>query len=141
MNALSLLFDKYADLEPENPHWICDDDGDEGHNYCRRCALAKIKKDGKGDLNVSVAPESDSCLHCTVCGKLLDYTLTNHGADSELDHFRSVKFRRDKPLDRDTAYHLARMLAAKGDDCEAVVIAARAIRCMKSIPRWPDSQP
>ena len=134
MTTLSLIFDKYANLSPEDPHWICDGVGDEGKDFCRRCALAKIKKDGKGQLSMSVAPESDGCVHCTVCGKLLDYTLTDHGGDAELDHFRGVKFRRGKPLDRDTAYHLARMLAAKGDDCEAVVIAARAIRCMKSIP-------
>jgi len=135
MNALSYLFDRYADLQPEDPHWICDGVGDEAEDYCRRCALAKIAADGKGELNMSIAPETDSCLHCTKCGKLLDYTLTNSGADSEIDHFRSVKFRRNKPLDRDTAYHLARMLAAKDGDHEATVIAARAIRCMKSIPK------
>jgi hypothetical protein len=134
MSALGMLFDKYADLSPEDPHWICDGVGDEGSDFCRKCALAKIKADGKGQLSMSVAPESDSCLHCSVCGKLLDYTLTGSGADAELAHFRSVKFRRDKPLDRDTAYHLARMLWGKDGDLEAVTIAARAIRCMKKIP-------
>lgn len=133
--AISFLFDKYADLQPEDPHWICDGADDESHDYCRKCAKAKIEKDGKGQLNMSVAPESDSCIHCEECGKLLDYCLTNFGADAELDHFRAIKFRRNKPLDRETAYHLARMLAAKGDDFEAIEIAARAIRCMKSIPK------
>src|SRR6185312_12551906 len=103
MSLLSLLFDQYADLSPENPHWICDGDGDEGQDYCRKCALSKIAADGKGELSVSVAPESDGCLHCCVCGELLDYTLTDAGADAELHHFRTVKFRRNKPLDRDTA--------------------------------------
>ena len=135
MSAIAMLFDSYAALEPEDPHWIYDGDGGEGEDYCRRCALAKIEKDGKGELSMSVSPESDGCLHCTKCGKLLGYVLTDYGANSELDHFRSVKFRRNKLLDRETAYHLARLLAAKDGDYEATMIAARAIRCMKSIPQ------
>jgi len=67
--------------------------------------------------------------------RILNYTLTNYGAESELSHFRTVKFRRDKPLDRETAYHLARALYGKDNDLEAVMIAARAIRSMKYIPQ------
>ena len=133
MNALSLLFDRYADLRPEGACWLDFEDGGDGNNHCSRC-IKKLDPEGKHYTQDTGSRESDRCVHCGTCGKLLDYTLTDSGADSELEHFRHVRFRRDKQLDRDTAYHLARLLDAKGNDCEAIMIAARAIRCMKSIP-------
>jgi hypothetical protein len=135
MTALAFLFDQYAGMQPEDPCWITDGKVDEAHDYCRKCAAARIERDGAGYLSTSCAPESDHCVHCDACGKLLNYSLTAAGADAELDHFQSVRFRKDKRLDRETAFHLARMLAAKGDDFEATEVAARAIRCMRSIPK------
>lgn len=132
MSLLSMLFDQYANLQPEGPCWPSEDDT--GQDYCRKHALEKIAADG-GELDGGYCRENDSCSHCAVCGKLLDYTLTDFGADSELEHFKTVKFRRDKPLDRETAYHLARLIAAKDRDMDVIKIAARAIRCMKKIPR------
>lgn len=134
MTALSLLFDRYAAIDPEPPCWLDFEDGGDGNSHCLRC----IKKLDKGRNKFTICAgdaEEDSCVHCGTCGKVLDYTLSDTGADSELSHFRTVKFRKDKLLDRDTAFHLARLLAAKGDDFETVQIAARAIRCMKYIPR------
>ena len=134
MNTLSMIFDQYANLTPEAPCWLDFEDGGDGNSHCLRC----IKKMDAGRDHFTMSAggaEEDGCLHCGTCGKILDYTLTDAGANSELDHFRSVYFRRDKPLDRNTAYHLARLIAAKGDDIETVGIAARAIRCMKYVPR------
>ena len=136
MNLLSLLFDEYAALTPEPSCWLDFEDGGDGNSHCLRC----IKKLDAGRDKYSCAggsTEEDGCLHCGTCGKILDYTLTDDGAASELSHFKTVKFRRDKPLDRNTAYHLARLIAAKDDDMEVIRIAARAIRCMKGIPNGP----
>lgn len=132
MSALALLFDEYAGPTPDGAYWIEDDDT--GEDYCRKHALEKIAKAGRGELCGGYCRENDSCCHCTVCGKLLDYTLTDHGADAELAHFKMVKFRRNKPLDRDTAYHLARLIAAKENDMDVIRIAARAIRSMRRVP-------
>jgi len=131
MSLLAHLFDQYANLDPEPGYWIMDD---EAETYCLRCVTVVAKGreiDGYGGPS-----EQDHCLHCHKCGKLLDYTLSNYGAREELAHFRTVKFRRDKPLDRDTAYHLARLIAAH-EDMEVIRIAAKAIRCMKRLPASP----
>lgn len=134
MSMLAHLFDLYASLDPEGPHWIRDDDT--GEDYCRKHALEKIAADGLDpdeQLDGGFSRETDSCCHCAKCGKLLAYTLTDEGQAAELDHFKSVKFRRNKPLDRETSYHLARMLWGNCD-LDAIRVAARAIRCMGHIP-------
>jgi hypothetical protein len=136
MSMLAYLFDEYAALVPENGYWIDFEDGGNGETYCLRCV--KKKDSGKEKYSgYGCAAEQDGCLHCSECGKLLDYVLTDHGAEEELHHFKSVKFRRNKPLDRETAYHLARLIAAKPNDIDVIRIAARAIRCMKRIPNGP----
>lgn len=133
MSALALLFDQYARLWPDSGCWLDHEDGGDGETYCRRCIK---KKDAGRDAYqvIGAGYESDGCLHCSACGKLLDYVLTDCGAEEELAHFRTVKFRRNKPLDRETAFHLARLIAAKEDDMDVILIAARAIRCMKRLP-------
>ena len=130
MSLLALLFDEYANLQPEPGYWL---DEDEGETYCLRCV--KQIANGRSFSGYGCAPEQDSCLHCHKCGKLLDYVLTNHGADEELNHFRTMRFRRDKPLGRETAFHIARMVWAKDNDMDVIRVAARAIRCMKRIPK------
>lgn len=131
MRALSALFDRYARLSPPTPWWPADDDT--GYDYCRKHAAQKAKE-MRCDLDGGYARETDSCCHCAVCGRLLDYTLTDFGQESELDHFSREKFRKG-PLDRQTAFHLARALYGRDDDFGAIEIAARAIRAMKSVPK------
>jgi hypothetical protein len=59
---------------------------------------------------------------------MLDYSLTDEGVAYELDHFRSIRFH--KPLFRDDAFHVARMLACATDDKEVVAVARRAVRAI-----------
>lgn len=132
MSALSLLFDLYANLKPEPPCWLDFEDGGDGNSHCLRC-IKRLDKGRDKYVICTGGGEEDSCVHCGTCGKILEYILSDTGAASELDHFRSVKFRRSKRLDRDTAYHLAR-LCASCDDIEVTFIAARAIRCMNGVP-------
>ena len=131
---LARLFDLYANLNPDGQFWVECGGRDDGENYCRKHAEEKIAADGDDTLCGGDYSESDSCCHCSVCGKLLGYVLTDHGAEAELSHFKSVKFRRNKPLDRVTAYHLARLIDARPNDLEVMRIAACAIRCMKQVP-------
>lgn len=136
MSLLAMLFDEYAALDPGPGYWINNDDTrvPEG-DYCRSCALEKNETIA-GDLcTYGSASEQDGCLHCHKCGKLLSYVLTDHGANAELDHFKTKTFRKNKHLDRETAFHLARLIEAKPNDLNVVRIAARAIRCMRRIPR------
>lgn len=130
MTMLVLLFDQYANLAPGAGYWLEDDDCCE--TYCLQC-IKKLAA-GREYSGYGCAAEQDGCLHCHECGQLLDYVLTNHGALEELNHFKTVSFRRNKPLDRETAYHLARLIAARDNDMDVIRIAAKAIRCMKRIP-------
>lgn len=129
MSLLAHLFDQYANLHPSAGYWLMDN---EHETFCQRC-VEKIAK-GREYTGYGCAAEQDGCLHCDRCGVTLDYVLTDHGALEELSHFKTVKFRRGKSLDRQTAYHLARLIAARDHDMDVIRIAAKAIRCMKRIP-------
>lgn len=129
MSVLSMLFDQYANLDPGQGYWL---DDAEHETLCLRC-VKKIAN-GRSYSGYGCAAEQDHCLHCEKCGALLDYVLTNYGAEAELEHFSKVRFLRNKPLDRVTAYHLARLIAAKDNDMDVIRIAAKAIRCMSKIP-------
>jgi hypothetical protein len=128
--VLDLLFDEYAALDPEGPYWPAVADTSE--DFCR--AHAQVKAGPSGEIDGGYSRETDGCCHCATCGRLLAYTLTDAGAASELAHFKTVRFQRDRPLDRTTAYHLSRLIAAMPHDMEVTRIAARAIRCMRSVP-------
>jgi hypothetical protein len=129
MSLLAHLFDHYANLSPGSGYWLEDA---ETETYCLKCVKRLAK--GRDYSGYGGAAEQDGCLHCDKCGELLDYTLTDYGAAEELAHFKTITFRRNKPLDRNTAYHLARLIWARDYDMEVIRIAAKAIRCMRRIP-------
>lgn len=134
MSLLAILFDEYAALNPEPEYWLDFEDGGDGNGHCLRC-IKKLDAGRNKYTGSGGSTEEDGCLHCGTCGKILDYTLTDHGALEELAHFMTVKFRRNKPLDRNTAYHLARLIEAKENDMDVIRIAARAIRSMRNVPK------
>ena len=51
--------------------------------------MKELCPEGKGGEHFGggYCMEEDSCEHCEKCGKLLDYTLTDYGVSSELEHF------------------------------------------------------
>lgn len=114
---LVIKLDAYA-AEPDDPYWI------EGESYCLEHAQIEIADRPGTLLEGGYSSEEDGCVHCHTCGKLLDYTLTDAGANAEADHFRKMRFRR--PLSRETAFHVARMLCGAQSDPEVVRIAKRA---------------
>lgn len=51
--------------------------------------------------------------------------LTDYGVDAELEHFRTVRFR--KPLNREAAFHISRIIDAAPDNLKAQSLARRAL--------------
>lgn len=123
--------DGYAALDPPPCCWIETATGQASHDdYCPACATAAVAKlpelAGAEIWQRSDPPApDDSCCHCSTCGALLAYALTEAGVDEELAHFAAHP--PAAPLSRDTAYHIARIVEAAPDDTEAVALATRAI--------------
>jgi hypothetical protein len=128
--AMIIALDSYAAV-PDAPYWL-EHSGESSDTFCYDCAQKELAKYPDALLGGGYGGEEDRCLHCEMCGALLEYILTNHGADSEIVHFRTVRFR--SPLSREEAYHVARMLAGAEDDPEAIQIAARAIKKIPPLP-------
>lgn len=98
-------------------HWIGGSDN-EGLSYCQKCALEKIAglsaewliSDKEFFLDGGwEAHEADSCVHCDICGALLEYTLTDYGVNAELDHY-SRHMKRKGHLLPEEAYHIVAAL-------------------------------
>jgi hypothetical protein len=78
---------------PELPYWLCGDGDDEGLSLCWDC-LHKRRPTAEwgNDLCGGYDCEEDSSEVCDECGKLLQYTLTDYGVDSELENFTEYPF-------------------------------------------------
>lgn len=78
-----------------NPYWIRG--SDDGDDYCDGCiddAVSKAKKANVGDTDADDitrdggwAQEKDTSSFCATCGVKLNYTLTDYGAQKEIEHF------------------------------------------------------
>lgn len=134
---LRIKLDQYAAIDPSLPHWFDCVGFEPSYSYCRSCAYEIAAqadvRDDDGPINFGCAGESDGCMHCELCGVVLDYILTDYGASCEIEHFSTARFR--TPLGREEAYHIARMIGALGDDTEAVRIAERAVKAIPAIAR------
>ena len=109
MNILELIdrLNQIASvIDVPAPHWLSGGGADEGISYCIKCAKENAAEDVLVDGGW--VQESDSCCHCEVCGTLLDYSLTDAGVGSELEHFSVNGIK--TPSDPETAYHLSRLL-------------------------------
>jgi hypothetical protein len=81
----------------EEVHWVSG--GDEGPNYCYEHAKAEVEKLQAKDPNNAedysvgggYGSSEDGLAVCDKCGKLLAYSLTDHGVGAELEHFESVR--------------------------------------------------
>lgn len=121
-----------AQASTKSQHWIGGSDN-EAENYCRDCAEAKIaqlrvaKPDGEFFIDGGwEAHEADHCVHCATCGVLLDYSLTDYGVSTELDHY-TRHMKRKGPLPPEDAYHIVAALEQVewSDDKDAIKRATR----------------
>lgn len=84
------------------PYWR---EGDE-NEYCRPCFDKLFSSD---EREGGYCAERDGCTHCETCGKILAYTLTDYGAEEELDYYEDAEWDWNDP---DDCYHVAAMLGA-----------------------------
>ena len=88
----------------------------EAMSFCKSCGSLLVQllkaagagRDGEGPgLYPAGWPEEDGCLHCKICGSVLEYWLTDFGVQAEKEHFADDE--PSFPLSREEAYHLARI--------------------------------
>jgi hypothetical protein len=117
--------DRYAaSLNLEYPRWLCGDKADEGLTYCRECA-EKALAEGLGEyLGGGFAQECDTYEQCYTCSKMLEYHLSEHGAEREFDW---LKYKRFKKIDKETAYMVARILEVDLHNKKYIRLAQRAL--------------
>lgn len=101
-DALDDLLREWDRVGFEAPYWFAEDADSE---YCNSCATAIAQekgwqKDGGWEW------ETDAPVFCARCEAPLDYTLTDYGAEQELEHFEAHGVDPDSDLDR---YSLARI--------------------------------
>lgn len=104
--------------ETDCQHWL-DYLPDTAHEtYCWSCARAlrgfELPHDHDNghqmiDGGSWASRESDTCMHCDRCGIILEYTLTEHGFEREMEHYRECPCLRLTPGE---AYHLHAMIEA-----------------------------
>lgn len=90
-------------FDPEPMHWFLTEDGDDSdENYCYACIM-KLKPEAKNGEDYTwygtCWSEEDGCEHCTECGVLLRYTLTEYGLQNELEHYSDSPFDWSDPVD------------------------------------------
>jgi hypothetical protein len=129
--ALQALNPSLSGASPDFSHWIEGPNGEirgksECTDFCRGCAEKRhaeaVAKDPQNadDYHLSgayYAQESDSCRHCADCDAVLDYSLTEHGFASELEHFESTYIKEGEPLtiDVEIGWHLHALFEAWGE--------------------------
>jgi hypothetical protein len=119
---------------------------DEAHLYCLRCAekllaevrphLPKGKRDEHRALNADPSLGEDTCSHCMVCGRVLDYVLTSHGVASEIEHFEEHPPR--APVHAETAFHIPRLIES---DPKNTTVMRIAEKCLGAIVAGTKSKP
>lgn len=97
--AIALLDERETQAEPH--YWIVDgDDSDEYEDYCFDCVvkvMPQIWAEPHEHYRYGHWDESDCCVLCEECGKLLKYTLTDYGVANELEHFVEYGFDWNNP--------------------------------------------
>lgn len=117
--AQDILRKVLLDYDPPNIHWLSsqETDIDQSEDWCYNCAVKKaeeltiqLKKKVDVDGGWS-SQESDTCSHCQDCETQLNYSLTEYGVESELDHFldEDIKI---LPLSKEEAYEINEVLGS-----------------------------
>lgn len=112
--ARSALINALGEFDPPYEYWLGGDDVDQGPSYCTQCAEKQVTAGNAQFVDGGWLTEHDGCCHCDTCGQLLDYTLTDHGVESEIYHFAE----NPPGTDSETIFHLLRLLEAAPDDAQ-----------------------
>lgn len=122
--ALAVLHQHASQLDVPFPHWLGGEAVDQGPSYCRACADAKVAAGEAEYVDGGWQQDDDGCCHCDVCGRLLEYNLTDYGASSEIEHYQASP--PSAPLSPEDAFHIAKMLVHDESNADAVAIAVVA---------------
>jgi len=110
--CMALLDERQS--RPDKTYWFCGENDDEGESLCYDCihAVPRVPVSEYGDEICSGAyGESDGSEHCQECGKLLSYTLTDYGVNSEMRYFLDAESKWDWNSP-DDCFELARIAHA-----------------------------
>lgn len=122
----------------------------EAQNYCHDCATGLVETYRKRNeieetedepvvVPISMNDE-DCCSHCTKCGALLDYQLTDAGVGQELQHFED-SFAEHAAISADDAYHIARILDAAPGNEEVIKLGQKAVALIPGTNSTSPSKP
>lgn len=137
MDEIIKRLHKWAATDVQQRHWLTGGGSEPSCTYCYSCAVKAAAAHPGSEIDGGWPGEEDGCLHCDTCGCLIEYSLTDYGASSEIDHFRSARFRTS--LSRIDAYHLARMIEAAPNSPDAKRIVKRAARWIPDATLTPPS--
>lgn len=110
------------------PHWLSGDDVDQGPSYCYECATKHVSAGKAESVDGGWQQDSDRCCHCEDCGRLLDYTLTDHGIREELSHFKQDRLQ--GPMSPERSCHLSRILEQHRDHPEVLCLLPKVERAL-----------
>ena len=130
------MLESYAGFDPDPPYWFYGSRIDYEGFYCWTCAeIAVFCGLAEGvDGGWSGQSESDTCMHCVGCDDPLYYWLSEYGVEYELGHFQ--RYTSIRPLSRETAFHIARLVESAKDLDVALHSALRlGRRATWAIPR------
>ena len=119
-------------IDPPYPCWLGGGDADQGPSYCRDCAQKKVNSGEAEFVDGGWSQDSDTCVHCEDCGKLLDYALTEYGVAYELEHFQSSQ--PAVPMSAEDAYHLARLFDGAPDDPAVIAVVTSILQAQEPRP-------
>lgn len=126
--ALEALNKIAADIEVPYQHWLGGDNADQGPSYCRPCAERAVASGKAEFVDGGYQQDDDGCSHCDDCGRLLEYSLTEHGAAAELEHFLASA--PSAPISPDCAFHLIKLLECHNESPEVLELLPTVVAAL-----------
>ncbi len=134
-------FSRPAWAAASEQYWINGDDDSDG-TYCDKCAEVEYGFEARDGtfIDGGFSLESDGCVHCDRCGRLLEYSLTDAGAVYEINHYSENCVR---VLTAEEAAHIETALGACVDEPavqqRAILVGLAAVAAIPLLPP-PGSQ-
>lgn len=157
ISTVTHLLEQRESKDAEAPYWFLNEwvqelahdhpaaEYDEAMSLCWVC-IHEIEPDAKSGEHYGggYCTEEDGCEACEKCGKLLDYTLTDYGVSSELEHFTADDYEGFDWNSAPECYEMARIAGGLWTD-EQKQLFVKAIEKSRNKPaeltqEAPDAQ-